>query len=340
MNFLRDNTVCLAHYGKIDYFPMWKAMCGGHVEIVEIFIGLGADPDQKCSIKNSKYENHTFLQYVANLEVSEYSSINHQIADVLVRHGAEMNASHTPKIGAPLFLAIARGNLHLVELLLKNGAQLGGPHWKSMSPAEIAFHIEDDSICKEMLLLLIKHGLDTKFRNKEGENLLHMFIGATWIYEESEGGDAIPEIAEILLDQGIPIDEPDSDARTPLHRVLSPSRQFFMDFDFELAKLFIKKGANVNLKDEYRDKHPLSLAAIMGDENMIDLLISNGADLHAKDDDYGFTALHIACTGFNYNKKAVELLIRKGADVKIKDRLGRTAFDLLKAMKSGNTLHV
>lgn len=318
-----------------DYLPLWEAMFDNHLEIVELFLGLGADPDKQCENENCT-EQCTPLQYVANLN---YSPKYQQLAEVLVRCGAEVSNSHTLDTGSPLFIAITRGNLELVEMFLKNGAKFEGRSWEDISPVQVAFHIEYDLECKGMLQLLFRHGVDPQFKNMDGENLLHLFMGTTDIFEEI-GGDLVPEIAEILLDNGVPVDEPNADGDTPLHHAVCPPRGNYVDFDFELAKLFIKRGADVNKKSRSLGHYPLALAVMEGNKDLVNLLLDNGAEIHAKEDDNGFTVLHIACMYHEQSsgKDIIELLIRRGADGRMKDNKGRTPFELVKIMQINNHL--
>lgn len=307
-------------YKKVDYSPLWHAMLGGQVDKVERLIGLGGDPDEKCE----RFNGRPFLQYAAKLESSEYSSSIHRVVEVLVRHGAKVNTSVSPKFGSPIFTAIACGNAKLTELLLENGAQLEEATWRGVSPWEITFMIEDDPSCKAMMQLLVKHGLDTGYRDEEGKNLLHMFLDS-----DMRQDDGV-EIVEMILDYGVSVDELDEDGYSALHRVIAPLREdpTIKNSDIEMAKLLIKRGANVNLKNRSLGKPPLSLAVLQGSDKLVDLLLSSGAEINAKDSEHGYTALHTAF--LFYNKMIIELLIRRGADVNAKDKHGRTPFSLRK----------
>ncbi|PWW80495.1 3ank: A designed ankyrin repeat protein, partial [Tuber magnatum] len=69
-------------------------------------------------------------------------------------------------------------------------------------------------------------------------------------------------------------------------------------------------------------RYPLSIAAAMGDEALVRLLLFWGADVCARDD-MGRTALHRAA-GCGM-AGVVKLLLEKGADREVADYTGRTA---------------
>jgi len=90
----------------------------------------------------------------------------------------------------------------------------------------------------------------------------------------------------------------------------------------EIVELLISAGADINAKGGPLGRTMLIIAAETGEIELFKLLVSKGADLEIKDDDSEGTALVWAVQSDNTDK--VRLLIEKGADVNAKNNLGRT----------------
>lgn len=306
----------LCSYEKVEYSPMWQAALSGCKKIVEALIKADqkTKADQKNVDKKSKYHGFTLIQYFANVD---YSFSKSKVAEVLVKHGADINA-YNGKITTPLRMSVENGNTQYAKFLLKNGARLEGSEWNRKSPASYAFFcIEDDAICKEMLLLMLDHGLDTSFHNGDGENLLHTLIG----YQEpsSRNGDIV-KIVEILLDAGVPINDIDTSGYSPLLCALNLDK-------VKLATFLIRRGADVKMKGN--SMLPLSSAVYIENKNLItliDLIIKNGAEINDRNE-FDETALHVAC--YVHDEKLISLLIRKGAEISPESRFSSTPFSEL-----------
>lgn len=327
MDTLFLNNSNQSYSGNKGYLPLWEAMRSGQVEVVEIFIGLGADPDKKGTGK--KLKGLTFLQYAAKCK---YSPSNYKIAEVLVRHGANMDTSPNPNTcSSALDHALHKGNIKFLELFLENGASLKKlQSTRGLSPAEFVLMSDNDAATKEILLLLKKHGLDTSYHDDEtGENLLHKFLSDYECRdEENEGNPAL--VVEALLDIGVPVDETDAEGETPLNRVAGPIREYPLDSYTDIAKVLIKRGADINRKGGFNGKTPLMNAIEHGNDKMVVLLLNSGVELEVRENGYGCTALHVACMfSEHYGRQIVELLIRKGANVRAKNKQGQFPFDLL-----------
>ncbi len=87
----------------------------------------------------------------------------------------------------------------------------------------------------------------------------------------------------------------------------------------DIVKLLLKKGANVNAKDEY-DKTPLIRAAQNGHKDIVELLLER-EELTNKEDVIAKALIYAAVGG---HKDIVKLLLKKGADVNVEDIYDRT----------------
>lgn len=94
---------------------------------------------------------------------------------------------------------------------------------------------------------------------------------------------------------------------------------------FEEIVKFLDKSNNINLQDKY-GMTPLMKACI-DCPNLVNKIVKMGANLNLKENSHGKTALIIACE--EQNIKAVELLIKAGADINIENNNGDTALTML-----------
>jgi ankyrin repeat protein len=135
------------------------------------------------------------------------------------------------------------------------------------------------------------------------------------------------EAAALLIANGADVKAIDrSRLATALHYALDGRH-------WDIANLLITHGADVNLGCCLGSITPLQLAASKDDVSVgvVEMLISRGADIHAKSVD-GQTALHYAV--WSGRTEIVELLISKGADVNAQDNYGRTPFFYVNGRRS------
>lgn len=76
------------------------------------------------------------------------------------------------------------------------------------------------------------------------------------------------------------------------------------------------------MKDIYGDKE-LHLAVMAGDKEKVEMLLKNGADIEAKNNQREWTALYFAAS--ENHVEIVEILLKNGANVDAKDSVDRTA---------------
>lgn len=216
-----------------------------------------------------------------------------------------------------LLIAILRGNVHSVKLLLSKGAKVKDPEFlkKDLLVSCLFDRRKNLNTCKEILILLMECGLNLLCKNYQGQNILHQFIDCV----QKDDFDAA-DVAKIIINFGELVDESDYEGSVPL--VKSICKQ-----NVRLVKLLIYKGADVNKKNHHSQESPLHLAVHYENEDIVDLLLSNGAEINAKSI-LGVTALHDACS--RNCEQMINFLIQKGANVNIEDEMGRTPFSLLK----------
>lgn len=98
----------------------------------------------------------------------------------------------------------------------------------------------------------------------------------------------------------------------------------------EIISLLIEKGADVNIKNDNSDSALYSAAYHLREDEryeIMKILLENGADINAKNGD-GLTALHLVALNGTYRE--IDLLLKYGADLKIKERIfGRNVIGYL-----------
>ena len=146
-----------------------------------------------------------------------------------------------------------------------------------------------------------------------------------WKATETGKHDAVKK----LLDKGIPVDEPLTDGElNGLHLACARG-------DLEIAKTFIKHGANIDGTDNV-SRTPLHFAAANGENiDLIDELISKGANVDAQSIG-GDTPLMKAIM-FD-NAEAVKALIDHNADISIKNENDRDAASFARASRNSKIM--
>ena len=164
---------------------------------------------------------------------------------------------------------------------------------------------------------LLKEGADVKAINSYGVNAMQLAADT-----------ANTELIRLLLKAGADPESPNADGETALHLVARSG-------NVEAAKLLLKAGAKVDAVEQFGGQTPLMWAAARRHPQMVELLLSKGADVNARGavrdykrvataesraaprDRGGFTPLMYAARG-NCGE-CVEVLLKHKADVNLAD---------------------
>ncbi len=282
------------------------------------------------------------------------------VAELLIEYGADVNTQTQNQV-TPLELASAHGELEIVHLLLTSGASANSQDAEEFTP----LHRAAQGGYLDIVTLLLKSGADVNIQNSNNKTPLDLALNngrldaarclAEWmgnanfldllnlspdslpdverptfghgrssniperrssLHAASEAGDL--EIVRSLLEVGSRVNERDTYHWTPL--MYASAKEMV-----EVAKLLIEYGADVNARDRI-GWTALQAASRNGHDNVARLLLNHGADVNAMQQDQ-WTALHLALfEGSSF--ETVKALLEKGADVHVRNDLGRTPFQM------------
>jgi ankyrin repeat protein len=137
----------------------------------------------------------------------------------------------------------------------------------------------------------------------------------------------IRDVKNYIEDDTVNVNSKNSDGWTALHHVC------FAGHD-KVAKLLLDHGANIEAQTKQKGT-PLMLACSQacshGHFATIKLLLGRGSSVNAVNKD-GNTSLHLA--GYFASKKCQQALIAKGANKRIKNKLGKNPLEPIKSLES------
>jgi ankyrin repeat protein len=207
-----------------------------HVKVVQLLLQAG------CNANAHSSSGATPLHVAAMA-----GSID--IAQVLLQHGADVNASSgdPPRGGTPLNFAAGRGNMDFVRWALQQGAALT---WPDLYNAVLNNHTE-------MVGLMLRSGADVNAATPFNYSSLHSSARNNFI-----------DITRQLIHSGANVNLQDDAGETPL---ILATRHGHID----AARMLIAAGADVNLKNKHGHT-PLFLAVQMAQHHLADLIRSHG----------------------------------------------------------------
>ena len=197
------------------------------------------------------------------------------------------------------------------------------PEWFSVNSVDFkgnsALHLAIVSKNLSMQKHLIQNEkANVEIRNKEGKTPLHI---AVEFYEDNE---VSKELIKTLLKNGANLEARTRIGLTPLELAFWMNNNKAFDF-------LISQGADIYTHSRFTSHTLLHRAAVKSAIPKIKLLLDHDLDINARDE-HGNTPLHLAI--MTDQIEAALYLIKKGADIFIKNKHGQNVFNLFKEKRS------
>ncbi|MFT7808944.1 ankyrin-3-like [Arapaima gigas] len=274
----------------------------GHVSATKELLRMGADI----------YATDKHSDMPINLAAhNRHHSIIKSIAEEEIRHHKNQRTF--------LHIAAIKNNYSLAKVLLQSGSPVDVKDNQRKTSLFHAVNHRSENTAR----VLLEAGADANAVNKEKKTPLHLAV---------IGGHA--EVASTLLASKASVKAKDMDGCTPLHYAAANGH---LDVT---AVLLSAEKKNVNDKNVWR-KTPLHLASEHGHDSLIDLLLSNSADINALDNNKD-TPLHCA-SRFGHLEFVQRLLSwtgGNGAKLHAKNNVNKTPLQVAQSQNTQNHQHI
>ena len=270
-----------------DFRPWRTWLAGGHREIVQKLLEMGADPaarNDRGQLPNPAHcENWNTVSFTRAAPASVYAECLASGSGVEARNGTG---------DTPLHLAVSDREPDIAAMLLESGAAVNARNLQGLSPLHlVAAAPGPDTV---LAALLLAAGADPDARDNGGATPLHRSVRRR-----------DPAIARLLLRAGAELEARDSDGLTPLQWAMNAWHP-----NGSTIEALLGAGADVRVRDR-NGELPLHRAVDLQDLRLVARLLELGADPNAAGL-AGRTALHIAGWG---PAPVMQELLAAGADV-------------------------
>ena len=182
----------------------------------------------------------------------------------------------------PLLHAAMNGDLETTKLLVEMGADMNSTAYSGDS----ALHLASEKGHLEIVKFLIENGMDIEIKDE---------IGRTPLFSGIHGKQS--EIAFYLISKGASYDIQDEQGFSVLHLAIWRKETGVINY-------LLGKNVEVNTKTEHLKETPLMRAVLEQDKEIIEQLLSHGANIDARDNK-GMTVFELT------NDEAILKILKK-----------------------------
>ena len=223
------------------------------------------------------------------------------------------------------------GFVNIVRRLLKSGAEPNAYNHEGETPLHLACRPNENEVNVNVVKILLKHRADPN-------------VGPRPCLSSSLRSDnyVVPpltlaakcrnsELAELLIKYGARVDRRDGRGRTALHFAVGYDDMCYIRCTdstnniTSTAEILLTAGAYVSAVDN-SGNCPLHLACDNGKTDLVELLLSRGANPNLETVYEKKYPIHAASSGLHY--EAAKLLLEYSAYVDVRDKSGKTALHL------------
>ena len=285
--------------GDVGQTPLHLSAEAGHADVVELLLQKGANREAKnfrrfTALELAERNQHPDVvkllggQPKSPTVFDEMEAGNRDRVIQMVQADPSLVKAADGKGRFLIHLAVARGDVALIKLLLDKGASAD------------AISSESTPLCtaiaggwKEVVALLLERGANP-----------NLMVGDVFpLYYACRGSQT--DLVEMLLAKGASPDLQLGSGDTCLHLAAETGK-------LKLAQLLLTHRANLNARNQM-NRTPLQLAAGRGYDEVVQLLLDSGAE-PALPDSQGRDALAWAVAAGHVS--VVELLLESGAPIK------------------------
>lgn len=327
---LLQHGACVNAMDLWQFTPLHEAASKNRVEVCGLLLSCGADPTLlNCHNKSAidlaptaelkeqmpyEFKGHSLLRAARDADIV-------RIKKILTLDIVNFKSPQTHETALHCAAASPCSKRKLVcELLLRKGANVN----EQMKDLQTPLHVASDKAHDDVVDLLVKHEAKVNALDSLGQTPLHRaaLSGHLQICRLLFNAGADPSIVSL---QGLtPLQMGDASVHQILQAGVVSCTSDNDKHLLESAKIgdleVVKKLCNaqsVNCRDiEGRQSTPLHFAAGYNRVSVVEYLLQNGADVHAKDKG-GLVPLHNACSYGHY--EVTEMLVKHGAVVNVSD---------------------